>query len=80
MKNLTEEYYDYEAWQELHPETIHGQIYSNAYWGFYSSGGDEGGIVVNFESGEITTLDFYTDAAYCDPKTGRLYYVKEQAS
>ena len=73
---ITKNYYDHEEWDELHPETMHGHIHDNKYFGFYSSGGDEGCIVVDFITGLITDLSMYADGAFVDPKTDIMYFIK----
>lgn len=72
---LTQKEYSSDEWQALHPSTMHGCIVNNKYFGFYSSGGDEGGIVVDLLTGDITTLSFYTPATYVDLETDTMYYV-----
>lgn len=72
---VTEKEYSSDEWQALHPSTMHGCIVNNKYFGFYSSGGDEGGIVVDLVTGDITTLSLYTPATYVDLETDSMYYV-----
>jgi hypothetical protein len=74
-KRITGDHYDRKAWNELYPTTLHGVIHDGKYWAWYSSGGTEGGIVLDLATGELSTLDFYTDAAFTDPQTDKLYFI-----
>lgn len=76
---VTDGMFTKKEWAALHPETFNSVFYDGAYYGFYSSGGDTGCIVINFETGIITTLDFYVSAAWVDPADETLYYVKRVA-
>jgi len=73
---LTQEYYSTKEWKDLYPSTIHGVVHGNKYFGFYSSGGNEGGIVIDLITGVITTLNFYSSAIFVDPKTDTLYFLR----
>ncbi len=74
---ITGNHYTWKEWQALHPATMHGYIHDQRYFGFYSYGSTEGCIVLNLKTGELVTLNVYTDAAYVDPKTDDLYYVRQ---
>jgi len=74
---LTRDSYDAKTWPDVHPETMHGYIHDGHYFGFYSSGGEEGAIIVNLITKEVTTLGMYTDAAFRDVSTDTLYFVKD---
>jgi hypothetical protein len=76
-KRITGDHYDRKTWNELYPTTLHGVIHDGKYWAWYSYGGTQGGIVLDLATGELTTLDFYTDAAFADPQTDKLYFVVE---
>lgn len=73
---LTGQAYNRKKWADLYPATMHGHIHDSKYFGFYSSGGNEGCVIVDFANGIIKTLDFYIPAAYVDPKTDTLYFCK----
>lgn len=73
---LTKDHYTVDEWSALHPETMHSYIHDHKVFIFYSSGGDEGGLVLNLVSGILTPLGFYTECAYVDPKTDILYFCK----
>ena len=73
---LTTQAYSRKEWADLYPETMHGHIHDGKYFGYYSSGGNEGCLVVDFLNGIITTLDLYTPAAYVNVKTDTLYYIR----
>lgn len=74
---FTQQLYTVEQWEEIYPSTLHGHIHDNRYFGFYSYGTTEGCIVLDLTSGELTTLDMYCDAAYVDPETDSMYFIKE---
>ena len=76
---LTQGYYTKDEWALVYPSTLNGVFHDGAFYGFYSSGGNEGGIVFDFKNGDITTLDFYASAAYVEPTTETLYYLKQQS-
>ena len=73
---LTKDYYGVDEWQALHPSTMHAVIHDNKYFGFYSEDGVEGGIVIDLQTGVITTLDFYPSAIYREPETDTLYFLR----
>ena len=73
---ITKKHVSVKEWAEFYPSTIHGYIYDNKYVGFYNSGGNEGGFVLDLMSGEFTALSFYSPAAYVNPQTDTLYFVK----
>lgn len=73
---MTEMYYTTEEWKNLYPSTMHSTIYQRKYFGFYKSGDNEGGIVVDLTTGVVTTLDFYCFATYVDPSTDTLYFIR----
>lgn len=73
---LTRGHFDKKTWADYHPATMHGHIYDNFYFGFYSYGSESGCLVVDLMSGDVTPLTLYADAAYVDPKTDTLYYIK----
>ena len=76
---LTKDHYTVDEWSALHPETMHSYIHDHKVFIFYSKGGDEGGLVFNLISGQVTPLDFYTECAYVDPKTDILYFRKSSS-
>ena len=78
-RNLTRDYFKRDEWAEYFPASMHGIVHDNKYFGFYQSGTNEGGIVVDLETGEIDTLDFYTFAAFVDPQTDTLYFLRSTA-
>jgi hypothetical protein len=73
---LTRGKLDKATFAAYYPATMHGVISDNYYFGFYSYGTDEGCLVVDLLTGDVTTLSLYADAAYVDPQTDALYYVK----
>jgi hypothetical protein len=73
---LTKNHYDVETWGNLSPETIHSCVHDNKYFGFWQTTDDEGGIVFDLMTGNLTTLDFYTFATYVDPETDTLYFLR----
>jgi hypothetical protein len=76
---LTVKHYDVETWANVYPSTMHACIHDNKYFGFYKSGSNEGGIVLDLITGHLTTLDFYTFATYVDPETDTLYFLRSTA-
>lgn len=75
IQNVIEGRISRKDWQDYYAAASHATIYNNQYWLFYSSGGNQGGIVINLLDGDITTLDFYRSASHTHPKTGKLYTV-----
>jgi len=76
-KLFTQQLYTVDEWSAIYPSTLHGHIHDNRYFGFYSYGDTEGCIVLDLTSGELTTLDMYCDAAYVDPETDSMSFIKE---
>ena len=76
---LTQKHHDVETWANVYPSTMHACIHDNKYFGFYQSGDNEGGIVLDLLTGQLTALDFYTFATYVDPKTDTLYFLRSTA-
>ena len=72
---LTKDRLDKKSFAAYMPATMHGVVYDNYYFGFYSYGSDEGCLVVDLLTGDVTTLSLYADAAYVDRQTDQLYYV-----
>lgn len=73
---LTKNHYNVETWQAISPETLHSCIHDNKYFGFWQTTSDEGGIVFDLMTGQLTTLDFYSFATYVDPETDTLYFLR----
>jgi len=76
---VTEKHFKKSDWDNYYPATLHAVNHGGQYVGFYSSGDNEGGLIVDFDNGIVMPLGFYATAAYADPKTGKLYYVKQAA-
>jgi hypothetical protein len=77
---FTQNHYTVEQWAEIYPSTLHGHIHDNRYFGFYSYGSTEGCIVLDLASGELTDLTMYCDAAYVNPETDELFFIKEASA
>lgn len=75
QKSFTEEIFSSEDWQEYYPTTMHSVFHDGKYYGFYSSGGNEGGIVIDLSTMAVTTLDFYPVAAFVDVESENMYFV-----
>jgi hypothetical protein len=75
VKNFTEARFGYQEWQALFPSTLHATICNNKYWCFYRYGETEGGLCIDLDTGEITSLDFYSDTVYTHVKTGKLFFI-----
>jgi len=76
---ITQDYYTKKEWAEVYPSTLNAAFADNKIFAFYSSGGNEGGIVIDLATNVITDLDFYSPAVYVDPSTETLYFNKSQA-
>lgn len=74
-KLFTGEIWNNKQWEALYPATIHASIVGTKAYFFYSYGATEGGHTIDLQSGEVTSLDFYTPATHVHKKTGKLYYV-----
>ena len=77
-KTITEGYFTKKEWADYYPGTLNATYVDGKLFAFYSSGGNEGGIVIDLATSIITDLDFYSSAIYVDPSTETLYYVKEK--
>lgn len=77
---LTRGHFDKKTWADYHPTTMHGHVHDNFYFGFYSYESESGCLVVDLLSGDVTPLSLYADAAYVDPKTDTLYYIKRTSA
>jgi len=75
-RTLTQDHYSKDEWANVYPTTFNAAYHNDCYFGFFSSGGNEGCVVINLITGEITTLDFYTAAVYVEPTTDKMYYIK----
>ncbi len=75
---LTEGFCTRDEWADYYPATMNSVFHDGAFYGFYSSGDNEGAIVFNFKTGNISTLAFYASAAYVEPTTETLYYLKQE--
>lgn len=73
---LTQNLLSVDEWAECHPDTMHGRLHDNKYFGFWQTDDDEGGIVFDLMTGDLTTLDFYCTATYVDPATDTLYFIR----
>lgn len=73
---VTKNAYSKKVWAAVDPDTMHGHIHDGKYFGFYSSGTNQGCVVIDFVNSIIQTLDFYIPAAFVDPKTDTLYFCK----
>jgi hypothetical protein len=77
IDNLTKDLFTKIEWSDYYPDTMKSVYHESKYYGFYSSGDNEGAIVIDTESGEVATLDFYTEAIYVDPENDTLYYINQ---
>ena len=58
--NVTSELFSPDDWEDYELETCHGSWYNKAYYGWYKSADFEGGFVIDFLNGSITTgLDYH---------------------
>lgn len=75
VTNLTANFYDHSAWQLLVPSTMHGYAFDGRYYGFYNTGGTQGGFV--YDPGQndaaFTLLDLYATAGFTDLLQDALY-------
>ena len=63
------------VWRTLSPSTMRGYRLYDWYVCFYDNGTTQGGFIITAQGGQFSWLDFYADAGYSDPQTGRLYLV-----
>jgi hypothetical protein len=73
---VIKDYFTKEEWADYYPATMHGHVHGGRYFGFYKSGTSEGCAVIDLQTGTVSTLSLYATAAYVDPSTDTLYYVK----
>jgi len=76
---LTKDHFDKKSFADFYPTTMHGAIYDNYYFGFYSYGSNSGCFVLDLLTGDPTSLSLYASAAYTDPQTDKLYYATKMA-
>lgn len=72
---LTQNHHSVKTWKDVHSETLHACIHDNKYFGFYQAD-TEGGFVLDLQTFNLTTLDFYTFSTYVDPATDTLYFLR----
>lgn len=72
---LTPDHFTKDEWADLYPTTMTATFTDNKYWGFYSSGSNVGGVVVDVQTGDVTTLDLEPGCVHVDKTTGELYYL-----
>lgn len=75
LETITRDFVGKEEWADFYPETFKSVFHDEKYFGFYSYSGEEGAIVFDTKTGDITTLDFCPDAVYVDEDTDTLYYI-----
>ena len=80
---ITQNYVKKKEWDLFAPASIHGHLFQDRYYGFYTDGGedgDESGAVI-FDPQEpdnaFTTLGIVTTAGYSDEEHGSLYLVQD---
>lgn len=80
---LTQPYFSYSEWQALNPSSMHGYVFDNRYYCFYTqANGAKGGFYVdpeNMQNG-VVFLDGtknHVTAGFHDPLTGRFYVVND---
>ena len=71
--NVTFEILNPSDWKEYHPTTMHGAFYHDKYFGFYKSGADEGGIVIDFGNKILSTLTIYAYACHVTAEDADFY-------
>ena len=71
--NVTFEILNPSDWKEYHPTTMHGAFYHDKYFGFYKSGTDEGGIVIDFGNKILSTLTIYAYACHVTAEDADFY-------
>jgi hypothetical protein len=73
---ITEKAFTAEEWSEYYPSTMHAVWHDGGYWGYYSSGGNSGGVIIDFRDDLIIDLSEYYDDVYVDQDSDTLYYIK----
>ena len=76
---LTKDFLDKDTWADYYPATMKSVFHQGRYYGFYSSGGNEGAAVIDTVTGGITELSFCPDALYVDPESDSLYFVSSSS-
>ena len=64
-------------WDDYYPTTMHGVFYHGKYFGFYKSGADEGGFVIDFGNNILSTLTIYAYACHVTAEDGEFYLVTQ---
>lgn len=64
-------------WQQFNPSSIHGTVYDGYYVGFYDTGTERGGFIVDLSSDSLGLgrLDFFATALWLNPLTGNMHMV-----
>jgi hypothetical protein len=79
---VTEKLFSRREWQALKPSSIIGLSHDNRYFGFYDTGTEKGGFVIDFGDAGFgkVSLAFHAGAGYSDPLTDSLFLVLDQNS
>lgn len=73
---ITKNQFDRLSWKAYYPDTMHSYIHDNDIFMFYSYNNEKGAIIYDLLTGQVTSLEMYTDAAYVDEETDTLYFQK----
>jgi hypothetical protein len=68
---VTEGLYRRADWQALNPSSMHGIVHEGLYYGFYNG---TAGFVIDPETKDLITFNWYADACHVDPQTDALYF------
>ncbi len=73
VKLLTEELFTRDDWQALKPETIHAYFHEGRYIGFYNTGTEQAGFVLDVANRQFYKLGIYPTAGFNDFVNDALY-------
>ena len=79
VNNVTFTIMDVQNLEDYHPTTIHAAFYQGQYFGFYKSGTDSGGIIIDVMNKIMSTTSLYASATHVTPDDGNFYVVIEDA-
>jgi hypothetical protein len=80
MQIVTRQLFAREEWQAIVPTTLISTAHDDRYFGFYESGGQKVGLMIEaVEGGQgKVSLAFHATAVYADPLTDRLFLVLDE--
>jgi hypothetical protein len=73
--NVLLDYVTPQEWDDYLPNTMHGHYYNGKYFGWYKSGGTEGGVIFDPVNSVFTTVNNYHEAGFQSVSEGKFYTI-----